>query len=118
MTPAVWIAILGAAAWIPGIWGIVEAVRRHRTEANRAVDEGDRMVVKSALELLQPYKVRVEELETTLATAEHTIRDMNEQLAAANRQVSDLSSKLSDAQAEIGYLRVQVKTLSQQLPEH
>lgn len=115
MNIGILIGVIGALAWIPGIWGVIEAVRRHRESLRRSIDDGDRMVVTSALELLEPYKERVEELEVKLKGARKTIDGLTERLDTATRQAGNLNNQLVDAQTEIGYLRVQVKTMSQQL---
>ncbi|HEX3778545.1 MAG TPA: hypothetical protein VHX38_02680 [Pseudonocardiaceae bacterium] len=116
MNAVLLIGLIGAAAWIPGLWGIVDGWRKRRAERDQQADEGDRLVVKSAVELLKPYRERVEELESKLSGAERTIRDMTGQLRSANARAEDLNSKLADAQTELNFLRLQVKTMSQQLP--
>ncbi|HET9889637.1 MAG TPA: hypothetical protein VFQ42_03975 [Mycobacterium sp.] len=116
MNSTLLISLIGAAAWLPGVWGIVEAIRKRRRATAQAADESDRIVVKSAVDLLKPYRERVEELESKLGSAEHTIGEMTNQLTQANRQVAELTSKLADAQTEVNFLRLQVKTLSQHLP--
>lgn len=115
MSTDVLIGIISALAWIPGIYGVIEAVRRHRNSLRKSIDDGDRMIVTSALELLAPYKERVEELEKKLGDARRTINDLSSQLDSATRRAGTLNDQLVDAQTELGYLRVQVKALSQQI---
>lgn len=116
MNVAVLIGIVGALAWIPGIWGVIEAIRKRRAAAEHAADEGDRIVVQSAVELLEPYRKEVGELKTKLAEATATIGNLNTELATARREAHELNEKLQNAQAELGYLRVQVSALSKQIP--
>ena len=116
MNAAVWIAIIGAAAWIPGIWGIIEAVKKRRKDAAHADDEADRMVVQSAVQLLAPYRQEVAELKTKLGEATVTIEKMKTELDTANQRAKNLAEELQSAQAEVGYLRVQVTALTKQMP--
>jgi uncharacterized coiled-coil protein SlyX len=115
MSVEVIIAVVGALAWLPSVYGIIEAVRRRKDKARQALDEGDRMVVKSAISLLAPYEKRVAELESKLSGANNTITTLKGQLDDATHRATVLNNQLVDAQTEIGYLRIQVKTLSQQL---
>lgn len=117
MNLGVIIAIVGAAAWIPGVYGIIEAVRRHKQSVRSAIDKGDRLVVQSAIELLAPYKSEVAELKTNLHNARDTIDDLKDKLDAATRRANDLNEQLLDAQSELGFLRIQVKSLSQQIKQ-
>lgn len=109
------IAVVGALAWIPGIYGIIDAVRRRRENLRHTIDEGDRMVVQSAIELLAPYKKRVNELEIQLKDAEDIIHDLSHNLETATVRANTLNEQLIDAQTELSYLRIQVKTLTQQI---
>lgn len=131
---AVLISLVSAAGGIPGVWGIIDGIHKRRTDQKtqadetevqreKIADENDRMVVKSAVELLQPYREQVSELKTDLRTAKATIDTLtgnldtaNANLASANSKIAELNSQLVDAQTELRFLRMQVKTLSQQLP--
>ena len=115
MNVGVVIAIVGALAWLPGIYGVIEAIRRHRESVRQSVDEGDRLVVQSAIQLLAPYKTEVAELKKNLKHAAETIDDLKTQLDDANKRASSLNAQLVDAQTELSYLRVQVKIMSQQI---
>ncbi len=117
MSTTLLISLLGAAAWLPGLWGVLEALKKRRMRKVQVADEGDRLVVKSALELLTPYQARVHELEGKMRTTTEQVDTLSKQLAAANRQVLDLTAQLSDAHTEVGYLRLQIKTMAQQLPD-
>jgi chromosome segregation ATPase len=72
-------------------------------------------VVSSAVELLKPYQEEVKTLRTDLNKANQTIRILNNELEKAQTHAELLNSQLADAQAEVGFLKVQVRTMSIQL---
>ncbi|MGH7743613.1 MAG: hypothetical protein ACREQ5_02155 [Candidatus Dormibacteria bacterium] len=102
------VGLLSALAWIPGVYALVDGLR-HRKKAQRKDDtDGEWMVVTSALELLAPYRKRVEELESL-------VLKVSDQLVATNKRAEELSSQLIEAQVEVVHLRSQVATLKTQL---
>ncbi len=72
-------------------------------------------IVDSAIQLLKPYQQEVEELRASLQKANTQIYDLTQTLNAAETRANILNNRLADAQSEVGYLRTQVKILSQQL---
>lgn len=112
MSIGVFMAIVGTVALIPGLYGAWEAIRRRRADNKRESSEGDRIVVRSALELLKPYERKVQQLERDLQQAQVTINDFDAQLGAANKRINTLNDQLADANTEVQFLRLQVKTMS------
>jgi uncharacterized coiled-coil DUF342 family protein len=72
-------------------------------------------VVSSAMQLLTPYQVEVDRLRASLGKANDQILDLTVKLNNAETRADNLNNQLVDAQTEVGYLRTQVKVLSQQL---
>lgn len=103
------IGLVSAGAWIVGLYQVVQGIRARSAE-------GDRVIVKSAVELLKEHKEEAAQLKRDLTEAKTTIENLTGQLEMATNQVHDLTEQLGDAQAEVRLLRLQVKTMSQQLP--
>jgi chromosome segregation ATPase len=117
VTEADVVAIVSALAWIPGVYMIVDAVRKRRSLKARENATEERVVVRSAIELLAPYKQRVTELEQQLASTSAKASALSLQLSAATRRANELSEQLTDAQAELTFLRVQVKSMTSQIKD-
>lgn len=109
------ITLISALAWIPGLYMIYDGIRRRRGLKAREGANEERIVVRSALELLAPYKVRVEELESQLSGTTAKASALSLQLTVATRRVNELTDQLEGAQTELSYLRRQVKALSAQV---
>jgi chromosome segregation ATPase len=109
------VTLISALAWVPGLYMIYDGVRRRRGLKAREGANEERIVVRSAIELLAPYKTRVEELESQLAGTTAKASALSLQLSVATSRANDLADQLESAQTELGYLRVQVKALSAQV---
>lgn len=116
MSMATWMAIVGTVALLPGLYGAWEAVRRRKEDKTQALGVNDRVIVKSALELLKPYETKVAKLEGDLQKSADTVTVLQERLQAANQQISVLNHQLTDAHTELNWLRFQVKTMSAHFP--
>lgn len=97
--------LIAALAFAGTAWTIVDSIRKRKKEKLRAELGGDRIIVQSALELLEPYKRQVRELSAQLD-------ETRAALATANSHVVSLNSELMDARGELGALRQQVKNIS------
>jgi chromosome segregation ATPase len=102
--------LIAALAFAGTAWTIVDSIRKRKKEKLRAELGGDRIIVQSALELLEPYKRQVRELSQQL-------EETKAALQTANNHVMSLNSELMDARGELGALRQQVKNISNGL-EH
>lgn len=69
-------------------------------------------VVSSAVQLLKPYKEELAEVNSQLANARVTIKDLGTKLDAAELRAHKLSLELDSARSEISYLRAQVNLLT------
>jgi chromosome segregation ATPase len=99
---------VAALAFVGTAYTIVDTMRKRRKEKLRGELGGDRIIVQSALELLEPYKRQVRELSAQLEETRAALR-------SANSQVMSLNNELTDARGELGALRQQVKNISNNL---
>lgn len=106
---ALWISI---AALIPGIYSVISGIRKRWTD-----QVAEQHVVRSALELLEPYRKEKSRLDEKLEKAGRTITVLTEQLDKVTRRAKDLDEQLAAARAEVGYLRIQVDSLTSQLQQ-
>lgn len=109
------VTLISALAWVPGLYMVYDGARRRRGLKAREGATEERIVVRSAIELLAPYKARVEELESQLAGTTAKASALSLQLSVATSRANELADQLESAQTELGYLRVQVKALSAQV---
>lgn len=108
MNMAIISQVVAAFAFVGTAYTIVDTMRKRRKEKLRGELGGDRIIVQSALELLEPYKKQVKELQSQLDETRAVLH-------MANAQIVSLNNDLSDARSEVGQLRRQVKNISTDL---
>ena len=87
MTGEEWIGLAAAAAWLPGVWDVWQAWRRRRERKKKTIDEGDRLVVKSALEMLAPLRGELAEAQAECTELRGKVRELT-------GEVENLSAEL------------------------
>lgn len=104
----IWIIISGGFTLLCTLYAAYDLWKKRH--AASSVD-----VVSSAVELLKPYKEEVSSLRKDLQKANTVIDNLNDKLEKAENRADQLNSQLVDAQTEVGYLKVQVRLLSNQI---
>jgi len=96
---AAWLSI---GAFLLSVYGAYDLVARRRRDKRKAFSDADRAVVTSAVELIEPYRVRVKELVEYTAELESKVRTANAHVEELQRQVRDLSTQVQEFRARFG----------------
>jgi len=110
--------LVAALGGLAGVGAVIDALRRRR---KLGIDQGT-AVATTAVKLVERLEKRAVTLESQLdSTTEKLTQtrqraaDLDAQLHTANGRADDLAEQLADAQIELRHLRLQVKSLSQEL---
>lgn len=108
-------AALGGLA---GVGAVIDGIRRRR---KLSIDQGQ-AVANSAVALVERLELRIASLERQLTDATERAESLSNALREAKIHAEDLqeshdqvAAKLADAQLEIRHLRLQIKSLSDEL---
>lgn len=99
MNLTAWLAV---AAFALSLYGSYDLVHRRVQARRRLLTESDRAVVTSAVELIEPYRVRVREL------LEYTT-ELESKLRNANNQIDHLTREVSELRGQVGVLRDKIE---------
>lgn len=113
MNFAGWLTLsLSAIAIVYATYDFVKKLRQSRKDKIKMELSGDEFIVDSAIKLLKPYEDRVARLIVELADAEETVRTTRRQLDIAHGQIEILNGQLVDARAQVTFLQLQVKGIT------
>lgn len=110
--------LLAALGGLAGIGAVIDGIRRHK---KMSLEQGQ-VVTHTAVALVERLERRTNTLENQLASADERAEVLSKALREANEHADTLQDKhdhmavsLADAQVEIRHLRLQVKSLSEEL---
>lgn len=91
-------AILAVGAFLLSAYGTYDLFHRRAQARKKNFTEADRSVVTSAVELIEPYRVRVRELVEYVSELEAKLKD-------ANRLIDKLTAEVRELRADVGAMR-------------
>lgn len=91
-------AILAIGAFLLSGYGTYDLFYRRVQARKKIFSESDRSVVTSAVELIEPYRMRVRELMDYVSELETKLRE-------ANGLIDKLTSEVRDLRTEVGAMR-------------
>lgn len=113
MNFAGWLTLaFSGAAILYATYDFVKKLRKARKDKLRLELSGDEFIVDSAIKLLKPYEDRVAGLVSDLREAEETVKITRRQLGIAHAQIEVLNGQLVDARAQVAFLQLQVKGIT------
>lgn len=91
-------AILAIGAFLLSAYGTYDLFHRRLQTKRKTFTDADRAVVTSAVELIEPYRVRVRELMDYVSELETKLRD-------ANGQIDKLTGEVRELRTAVGAMR-------------
>lgn len=91
-------AILAIGAFLLSAYGTYDLFHRRMQGRKKSFTDADRSVVTSAVELIEPYRVRVRELVEYVAELETKLKD-------ANRLIDKLTDEVRELRNQVGAMR-------------
>lgn len=113
MSDTVTIAIISATvallSSIPGVLALFAQRRKTKAEAKKTETDSAQIIQKLALDLIEPYKERVDELETTMESSNKKLKERIDHLESSLQEaynclmeVADCAEKLHNQLAHLG----------------
>lgn len=90
--------VLAIAAFALSAYGTYDLVYRRVQARKKSFTDADRSVVTSAVELIEPYRVRVRELVEYVSELEAKLKD-------ANRLIDKLTREVQELRTQVGAMR-------------